>query len=196
MIWLEKCNFNVHQLFEIIIRLWTTWIHLFSHQVLGQPNFRKLMASDSTVSPFKCILYYVWNIWDKSILLNGYASKNTNFKWKKFDGTDLNYTNWEYGHPGTYSSVVIYVHSNGKVTKGHKRSKMGLYFRRRGYKQGWRWFQLHWTWRCSTRFWRLRNLCTRYADRRIKLPAIFVLSSIRDFSDYFEPIFLYFGTAK
>ena len=50
--------------------------------------------------------------------MNGHASKNTKFKWKKFDGTDMQYTNWGYGHPGMYSSVTIFAYHNGKKESG------------------------------------------------------------------------------
>ena len=45
---------------------------------------------------------------DTSIIFNAFASENTNFQWKKFDGTDLEYTNWAEGHPRLSSDVAIY----------------------------------------------------------------------------------------
>ena len=48
---------------------------------------------------------------DQSIIINAVLSRNTNFQWKKFDGTDLEYTNWGKGHPSISSGVAIY---NGK----------------------------------------------------------------------------------
>lgn len=94
--------------------------------MFGRPNFRKLMALDSTVSCCPKLLIFIVEIFeDKNIIINGYASKNTNFQWKRFDGTDLEYTNWGYGHPGMYSSVSIFAYYNGKVTRGHQESKMG-----------------------------------------------------------------------
>ena len=100
-------------------------MRLLLHGMFGRPNFGMLMGSDFTVCFLFCLFIFMVGIFkDKTIIVNGHASKNTNFKWKKYDGTDLKYTIWGNGHPVMYSGVAIFAHYNGKVTRGHQRSKL------------------------------------------------------------------------
>ena len=50
-------------------------------------------------------------------MLDGIFGAETGYKWKRFDGTEYKYTNWDTGHPTSYESLVMFTSYDEKENK-------------------------------------------------------------------------------